>query len=48
MQHPNILPLYDPDGTDDVLYHVMPFVEGQSLRDVRAKYERVTSEPRRE
>src|SRR5439155_18316098 len=40
-RHPHILPLYDSgrtggqaDGrTDDFLYYVMPFVEGQSLRD---------------
>jgi serine/threonine protein kinase/Flp pilus assembly protein TadD len=37
LQHPHILPLYDSgqvegDGTS-ILYYVMPFIEGQSLRD---------------
>ncbi|HSB55323.1 MAG TPA: protein kinase [Gemmatimonadales bacterium] len=36
LRHPNILPLFDSgrvDGTSDLLYYVMPFVEGESLRD---------------
>jgi tetratricopeptide (TPR) repeat protein/TolB-like protein len=33
LQHPHILPLHDSGGSDDVLFYVMPFVEGQSLRD---------------
>ena len=41
LQHPHILPLFDsgrtggPDalGVQDFLYYVMPFVEGESLRD---------------
>jgi serine/threonine-protein kinase len=33
LNHPHILPLYDSGGTGDVLFYVMPFVEGQSLRD---------------
>src|SRR6188474_631296 len=32
LQHPNILPLYDSGGTDDILYYVMPYVQGESLR----------------
>src|SRR5688572_12157391 len=33
LQHPHILPLHDSGGTDDLLYYVMPFVEGaQTLR----------------
>lgn len=31
--HPNILPLHDSDEVDGLLYYVMPFVEGESLRD---------------
>lgn len=39
LQHPHILPLYDSgqvdgsDGAQPLLYYVMPFVEGESLRD---------------
>jgi eukaryotic-like serine/threonine-protein kinase len=33
LQHPHILPLHDSGGHDDLLYYVMPFVEGaQTLR----------------
>ena len=37
LHHPHILPLYDSGGSGDVLYYVMPFVDGQSLRDRLAK-----------
>ncbi|HSB55026.1 MAG TPA: serine/threonine-protein kinase, partial [Gemmatimonadales bacterium] len=33
LQHPNILPLFDSGSADGFLYYVMPFVEGESLRD---------------
>ena len=33
LHHPHILPLYDSGGNDGVLWYVMPFVDGQSLRD---------------
>jgi eukaryotic-like serine/threonine-protein kinase len=33
MQHPNILGLYDSGSASGLLYYVMPFVEGMSLRD---------------
>jgi len=33
LQHPNILPLHDSGGADGLLYYVMPYVEGESLRD---------------
>lgn len=33
LQHPHILPLYDSGETDNLLYYVMPFVAGESLRD---------------
>jgi TolB-like protein/Tfp pilus assembly protein PilF len=37
LHHPHILPLYDSGGTPEAsgafLYYVMPFVEGESLRD---------------
>ena len=31
LNHPNILPLHDSGEADDVLYYVMPYVEGESL-----------------
>jgi eukaryotic-like serine/threonine-protein kinase len=37
LQHPNILPLYDSGVADGVPYYVMPFVEGQSLRERLAR-----------
>ncbi len=33
LQHPNILGLYDSGEADGLLYYVMPFVDGESLRD---------------
>ncbi|HEX5387433.1 MAG TPA: serine/threonine-protein kinase [Gemmatimonadales bacterium] len=33
LQHPNVLALYDSGDADGLLYYVMPFVEGESLRD---------------
>jgi eukaryotic-like serine/threonine-protein kinase len=33
LQHPNILPVYDSGDANGTLYYVMPFVEGESLRD---------------
>ncbi len=33
LQHPNILPLYDYGMEGDILYLVMPFIEGGSLSD---------------
>src|SRR3989454_1088212 len=33
LQHPNILPVYDSGDARGTLYYVMPFVEGESLRD---------------
>ena len=33
LQHPNILPLYDSGEADSFLYYVMPYIEGESLRD---------------
>jgi serine/threonine-protein kinase len=37
LQHPNILPLHDSGEVDGLLYYVMPYVEGLSLRDKLAK-----------
>jgi serine/threonine-protein kinase len=33
LQHPHILGLYDSGETEKLLYYVMPFVKGESLRD---------------
>ncbi len=33
LDHPHILPLYDSGDADGFLYYVMPYVEGESLRD---------------
>jgi serine/threonine-protein kinase len=33
LQHPHILPLLDSGGTDGQLFYVMPYVQGESLRD---------------
>jgi tRNA A-37 threonylcarbamoyl transferase component Bud32/WD40 repeat protein len=33
LQHPHILPLFDSGAADSFLFYVMPFVEGESLRD---------------
>jgi serine/threonine-protein kinase len=32
LQHPNLLPLFDSGAAGDILYYVMPYVEGESLR----------------
>ena len=32
LQHPHILPLHDSGAANDYLYYVMPYVEGESLR----------------
>lgn len=33
LQHPNILPLLDSGTLEGIVFSVMPFVEGESLRD---------------
>jgi serine/threonine-protein kinase len=32
LQHPNLLPLFDSGEAGDLLFYVMPYVEGESLR----------------
>src|SRR5687768_582602 len=32
LQHPHLLPLFESGEADGLLYYVMPFVEGESLR----------------
>jgi len=33
LQHPHILPLHDSGEADSFLYYVMPYIEGETLRD---------------
>jgi serine/threonine-protein kinase len=33
LQHPHILPLFDSGEADGFLYYVMPFIEGETLRE---------------
>ncbi len=33
LQHPHILPLFDSGAAESYLFYVMPFVEGETLRD---------------
>ncbi len=37
LQHPHILPLFDSGKVDGTVFYVMPFVEGESLRDRLAR-----------
>jgi serine/threonine protein kinase len=37
LQHPHILPLFDSGEVDGILYYVMPYIEGESLRDRLAR-----------
>src|SRR6188472_1766811 len=32
LQHPHILPLFDSGSADGLLFYVMPYVEGETLR----------------
>src|SRR6185436_15605865 len=33
LNHPHIVPLHDSGEADGIVYYIMPFVEGESLRD---------------
>jgi serine/threonine-protein kinase len=33
LQHPHILPLFDSGTADGFLYYVMPFIQGETVRD---------------
>ena len=37
LQHPHILPLFESGEADGFLFYVMPFIEGESLRDRLAR-----------
>lgn len=45
LQHPHILPLYDSGSEGGFLYYVMPFVEGDSLRDRLTRERSLPLEP---
>ncbi len=44
LSHPHILPLYDSGEAEGFLYYVMPYVEGESLRDLMSRQRRVPVE----
>ena len=44
LQHPNILPLYDSGEADGLLYYVMPYVEGETLREKLDREKQLTVE----
>ncbi len=44
LQHPHILPLYDSGEADSFLYYVMPYVEGESLRERLAREKQLSVE----
>jgi serine/threonine-protein kinase len=37
LTHPNILPLHDSGEADGTLFYVMPYIEGESLRDLLSR-----------
>ena len=37
LHHPHILPLYDSDQAGDLVYYVMPYIEGETLRQRLAR-----------
>ena len=42
LQHPNILPLYDSGHVEGLVYYVMPYVTGETLRDRLQSESRLT------
>jgi eukaryotic-like serine/threonine-protein kinase len=44
LDHPHILPLLDSGDADGLLYYVMPYVEGESLRDRLERERRLSLE----
>ncbi len=43
-RHPHILPLHDSGEADGLLYYVMPFIEGESLRQRLAREQQLSLE----
>lgn len=44
LNHPHILPLLDSDEVEGILLYVMPFVDGESLRDLMNRQGRVEAD----
>ncbi|HEY4319969.1 MAG TPA: serine/threonine-protein kinase [Gemmatimonadales bacterium] len=44
LQHPHIVPVYDSGIADGLLYYVMPFIDGESLRDLLQREGRLSLE----
>ncbi len=42
LQHPNILPLHDSGASDGLLYYIMPYVDGETLRTRLAREGRLS------
>ena len=42
LSHPNIVPVYDSGEQDGVLYYVMPHIEGETLRHVIKRDQRIS------
>jgi tRNA A-37 threonylcarbamoyl transferase component Bud32 len=42
LAHPGIVPVFDSGAADDVLYYVMPFIEGESLRALLTRQPRLS------
>src|SRR5688500_9133208 len=41
LNHPHILPLFDSGEAQGFLYYVMPYIEGESLRDLMTREGRI-------
>jgi serine/threonine protein kinase len=46
LQHPHILPLLDSGAADGLLYYVMPYLRGETLRAGLARDRQLISRPR--
>src|SRR5207244_13230744 len=44
LHHPHILPLYDSGAAGELLYYVMPYVDGESLRQRLERERQLTVE----
>jgi TolB-like protein/tetratricopeptide (TPR) repeat protein len=42
LSHPNIVPVYDSGEQDGALYYVMPRIEGETLREVTRREQRIS------
>src|SRR4026207_4392 len=45
LQHPNLLPLFDSGEAEGLLFYVMPFIEGESLRDLLVREKQLPLDP---